>query len=228
MLVLEDDGSSIATTATVRQLERDIQQVAERLSAVKVEKITQQLEQDIVETLGSLIEALADARKANEQKKDQQSQKSGDDAGSPPPGEQPLVSQLAELKLIRGMQQQILKRHHRYAQLLEHPDDPVGFSAQPDIQTGLDKLQERQKRLAAIDPRNSRGGNLTDHEYLLPLLVRSFGSWRLIGLASAQPAPLLDENELARASQCKSRPTIRATAHSRVGPSFRKSSTGIV
>ena len=149
LLVLQDDGTSFATTETVLQMERDMQQIVDRLSAAKVDTITQQIQQDIIETLQTLISAFAEAQKNNERQQDGQPPNGGQ-GGSPPPGEQPLVDQLAELKLLRGLQQQILNRHQRYAQLLANPDDPIGFSDQPEIQEALERLQLRQKNLQKL------------------------------------------------------------------------------
>ncbi len=146
LLLLQDDGTSIAIPETVRQMQLDMQQTADRLSAAKVNEITQSIEQDIIETLNFLVEAFAQAQR------DQQQGADAPPPGQPgqAPGQQPLVDQLAELKLIRGLQQRIHKRHNRYAQLLEQPGDPVGQTSDPELQQALRRLSERQLNLYQV------------------------------------------------------------------------------
>ena len=145
LLLLEDDGTSIAIAESVRQLQLDMQQVSERLSALTTGEITQEIQQSVIETLGYLVEVFKQAREDAEQK-------SNPNQPSQPnrPGEQALVNQIAELKLIRGLQQQILRRHSRYASLLPDPDDPIGQTADPVIRSALDKLSFRQQTLQQI------------------------------------------------------------------------------
>ncbi len=146
LLLLQDDGTSIAIPETVRQMQLDMQQTADRLSAAKVNEITQSIEQDIIETLNFLVEAFAQAQR------DQQQGADAPPPGQPgqAPGQQPLVDQLAELKLIRGLQQRIHNRHNRYAQLLEQPGDPVGQTSDPELQQALRRLSERQLNLYQV------------------------------------------------------------------------------
>ncbi len=146
LLLLQDDGTSIAIPETVRQMQLDMQQTADRLSAAKVNEITQSIEQDIIETLNFLVEAFAQAQR------DQQQGADAPPPGQPgqAPGQQPLVDQLAELKLIRGLQQRIHNRHNRYAQLLKQPGDPVGQTSDPELQQALRRLSERQLNLYQV------------------------------------------------------------------------------
>lgn len=146
LLLLHEDGSSIAFPETVEQMRDDMEQVAARLAASKVGGITQDLETDIIDTLNDLIEALIQAQ--DQQQQDQQKPPQAGQAGEP--GDQPLVDKIAELKMIRGLQVRINKRHKRYAGLLKNPDDPVGFSDDPEIQSALDRISERQDKVQNI------------------------------------------------------------------------------
>ena len=147
LLLLIEDGTSIAFPVTVEEMQQDMMQVATRLSAAKVNDITQQIEADIVETLNELIEALIQAQQENEEsEQDPQEQEPGE--GSP--GEEPLVDQIAELKMLRSLQKRIYKRHQRYAKYLDDPEDPVGVSEEPDVVVALDRLAERQAQLTDI------------------------------------------------------------------------------
>ncbi len=145
LLLLQEDGSSTAMPQTIEMMHADMMQVTERLAAANVGTITIDLEAEIVETLGYMVDALARVQKDLESEK-----------GKPPangksrPGERPLVNQLAELKMVRSMQERIYRRHVRYASLLDSPDDPVGRAERPDLREALEKLAARQRELVEI------------------------------------------------------------------------------
>ena len=145
LLVLEDDGSSVAIEESVRQAQLDMQQVADRLTASRTGETTQEIQQSIIETLGFLVEVFEEAKNDENKPKNQ-----GQNQGQGQPGEQALINQLAELKLIRGLQRQILKRHARYADLLHNPNDAVGHASDPAIQKSLEQLSQRQQKLQQI------------------------------------------------------------------------------
>jgi hypothetical protein len=144
LMLLREDGSSVAFPETVEQMAEDMNQVASRLSAAKTGKITQEIEEDIIDTLDYMIEALVKAQD------DLDSGEGGGGGGGGEAGDEALVDQLAEIKMIRGLQQRIHKRHKRYARLLENPDDQVGETDDPDIRRALKKLGEKQKKLHEI------------------------------------------------------------------------------
>ena len=147
LLLLKEDGTSIAFPVTVEEMQQDMFQVANRLSAAKVNTVTQEIEADIVETLNELIEALEIIQKENEEQ-EQQQQDSQQQQGQP--GDEPLVDRIAELKMLKSLQQRIFKRHQRYAKHLDDPNDPVGVSQEPDIVAALERLAERQSQLTEI------------------------------------------------------------------------------
>ena len=80
---------------------------------------------------------------------EQQQQKSPPGEGSPP-GESPLVDQIAEMKMLRSLQKRIYSRHQRYAKYLDDPEDRMGVSEEPDVVAALDRLAQRQSQLADI------------------------------------------------------------------------------
>ena len=148
LLLLREDGSSVAFPATVEEMHLDMLQIAGRLSAAKVGDFTVELENEVIGTLNYLVDALAQAQKDNEQEKS-----SGDPAGggaSPNPGEDALVGKIAELKMLRGLQQRIHKRHQRYAKTLNRDDDPAATADSPDLIAGLKRLAEKQLKLTRI------------------------------------------------------------------------------
>ncbi len=145
LTLLLDEGSSVAFPEVVEQVRDDMLQVAQRLNAGNPTRITQEIEEDIIDSLDYLIEALV---KAQQDLKQQQQQ-----AQQMPPGEgaeQPLVDEIAELKMLRGLQVRINRRHERYSRLLDDPDDPVGTTDDPEIREALEKLSQRQQQLFDI------------------------------------------------------------------------------
>ena len=121
-------------------------QVAKRLSAARVGKITLEIEEDIIDTLDYLVEALVQTQQDMES---MQSASPQQQQGAMP-GDKPLVDQLAEIKMMRGLQERIYKRHQRYSRLLDEPDDEIGRTDDPDLRRALIRLSERQQQLTEI------------------------------------------------------------------------------
>ena len=148
LLLLREDGSSVAFPQTVQEMKLDMEQVASRLSASKVGQVTIEIENDIVETLGYLIEALAQAQKENEANRNRGRGQGGGSGGRP--GESSLVGKIAEIRMLRALQDRIFRRHSRYAKLLDDPSDPIGKSDDPDIRAALRRLTAKQSQLTEI------------------------------------------------------------------------------
>ena len=154
LMLLKEDGSSVAFPETVQQMRDDMIQVGQRLSSAKVGRITLEIEEDIIDTLDYLIEALVKTQQDMEAMK-----QSGPPSEGGMPGDMPLVDQLAEIKMMRGLQERIYKRHQRYSRLLADPDDEVGETDDPDLRRALLRLSERQKQLTEIAREIVRGNN---------------------------------------------------------------------
>ena len=141
MLLLREEGSSVAFPEVVSQIRDDTVRVADRLGQSKIDAVTQGIQQDILAALEEMIEALQKAQRDLEKQRRQQQQ--------PPsrggPQEQPLVQALAELKLIRTMENRVKSTTERYAGLLES-----GESTNDEILPLLQDLSERQNRLYRI------------------------------------------------------------------------------
>ncbi len=148
LLLLAEDGSSVAFLQTVDEMQQDMKQIAARLSSAKVGKFTIDLETEVIDTLNYLIASLAEAQRENEEQKDSAPQQN---PGTPsPPGEEPLVGKIAELKMLRSLQDRIYRRHQRYSKQLQQPDDPVGMSDDPELVAALQRLTIKQKKLTRI------------------------------------------------------------------------------
>jgi hypothetical protein len=142
--LLLEEGSSIAFPETVTQMRDDMQQVAERLDAANVGKITQGTEEDIIAALEEMIEALQKAQKDLEKQKQQQQMMPMD------PSDMPLVDAMSELKMIRALQMRVNTRTQRYSRLLDNADDPVGQATAKELVDALSKLAERQENIYRI------------------------------------------------------------------------------
>jgi hypothetical protein len=150
MLLLREEGSSVAFPEAVEQMREDMQTVTTRLAAAKVGAMTQGLEQDIIAALEETIAALDKAVKDLE--------KNRTPPGQPPSAgqqsEPPLVNKLAELKMIRSLQMRINERTKRYDQMIGGPQADT-----PELLEALDKLGERQERVVQATADLSQGRN---------------------------------------------------------------------
>ena len=148
LLLLAEDGSSVAFLQTVDEMQQDMTQIAARLSSAKVGNFTIDLETEVIDTLNYLVSSLAETQRENDEKKD--SPPPANQGTPPPPGEEPLVGKIAELKMLRSLQDRIYRRHQRYSKQLERPDDPVGMSEDPELVAALNRLTAKQKKLTRI------------------------------------------------------------------------------
>jgi len=137
LVLLREDGTTVAFPEAVEQARDDMREVAKRLREVKIGVLTQGLEEDIITALEETLAALQQALKEVREKKSQPS------SGSPgSPGEQPLVDQLAELRMIRALQNRVNRRTKRYGEILG--DQPA---IEAELLEALDELAERQERI---------------------------------------------------------------------------------
>lgn len=137
--LLHEEGSSVAFPEAVDQMRDDMQQVAERLAAVKVDQLTQGIENDIMAALEETITALDKSIKDLEKKRTPPGQTPS--AGGQP-GEMPLVDKIAELRMIRSLQMRINTRTQRYGEMIK------GEQAEtPDLLKSLRDLADRQQRV---------------------------------------------------------------------------------
>ena len=116
--ILEEDGSTIVFPRVMEQLAEDMAIVADRLAAYKVATLTQTIEDEIIDTLGQLLEALQKMQEENEQQGQQQQQQGQDE-------QSPLLPQSAELKLLRASQARINSRTTAVATAREEESDTV-------------------------------------------------------------------------------------------------------
>ena len=136
LTLLKDEGSSVAFPEAVEQMRDDMRTVMTRLEAAQVGELTQGIEQDIIETLEELVEALqreieqGKAKPQDQKKQQQQKQK------------EELLNKLAELKMLRSLQLRINRGTKRLGRLFDGEQ-----AEQQDILDQLRILGERQRRV---------------------------------------------------------------------------------
>ena len=149
LLLLQEEGTSLAFPEAGEQLIKDMQTVAVRLDGSDVGVLTQTIESEIVSGLEEILEALTAAQKEMEKKKSSD----GSPPPAPPPGgpqEQPLVDKLAELRLIRTLQMRINTRTNKLAELMGTKEDNIGLSDDGEMRQQIRELGGRQQRLQQI------------------------------------------------------------------------------
>lgn len=146
LLLLLEEGSSIAFPETVQVMRDDMSQVADRLSSTKVGTTTQGIEEEIIGSLEEMIEALQQAQRdlEEQQQQRQQQQQQGQ------PGDKPLVDKIAELKMIRALQMRVNTRTERYARRLEDSEDPIGQAEDDELRGFIENLADRQQRIQEV------------------------------------------------------------------------------
>ena len=138
----------MAFPEVVGQMRDDIQQVAVRLSQAKVDKLTQDVEQDIIAALEEMLKALKKALKDLEKQRRQPNSMPGE------PQDPPLVDVLAEIKMIRSLQVWVNNRTARYSKEIKGEQ-----ADSPDLIEAIRRLAERQERIYKITRDLNAGKN---------------------------------------------------------------------
>lgn len=139
LLVLRDDGTALAFPEAVQQLIDDMTLVSSLLGKAETGSFTQQLEQGVLDALAEMIQALQREQEESKQRNQQPQQEA---QGSQ---QQPLVQKLAELKMIRTLQQRV---NDRTAQLQQQADQ--GRPLTGELRQAARQLAQRQARIYAI------------------------------------------------------------------------------
>ncbi|HLW66171.1 MAG TPA: hypothetical protein VKS79_12740 [Gemmataceae bacterium] len=136
MQLLEDEGSASAFALSLQSVQEDMGNIEKRLDKYDVAQMTQKIEEDVIQALKDMIEAL---KQAQQQLQDQKNQPKPPNPSQPPP--QKLLNLLNELKLIRAMQIQVNKRTEDYGSQYKGEQTDDG-RLQEEIQ-GLSKRQTK-------------------------------------------------------------------------------------
>ncbi|HEX3149610.1 MAG TPA: hypothetical protein VHR66_16160 [Gemmataceae bacterium] len=140
--LLQNEGSAVAFPGVFEEVRKDMIRVKERLHDANVGDDTQAIEQDIIEALTHMRDALKKAQ--------QELGKSPPPPPGGPPPDQPqlqkLLDEIAELKMIRTLQVQVNDRTKRYGNKVpgaEQADDP-------QIKKELKDLGDRQEKIETM------------------------------------------------------------------------------
>jgi hypothetical protein len=139
LALLKEEGSSVAFPEAIEQMKLNMIDVSERLNGGDTGSTTQVIEELIVETLDEMILAMQqEMEKAKDKDKQQQQKKKkqGDD------DEQALINELAELKMIRSLQNQINRLTREIGRELDGEQ-----ANDPKLKKMAEDLSRRQKRL---------------------------------------------------------------------------------
>ncbi len=149
LTLLKEEGSSVAFPEAVVQIRQDMRTVARRLERSEVAQLTQDVENDIVESLKEMIEAM---QKEMEKLKEKQQQEGKPQQGDPQ--DPSLVDALAELKMLRSLQFRINRRTQRLGGLTRGEQ-----ATDPDVVTQLQQLAARQAKVQEATYDLSTGKN---------------------------------------------------------------------
>ena len=141
LTLLKEEGSSVAFPEAVEQIREDMLTVARRLERVDVGEITQNIEQDIVEGLKEIIEALQKELEKLKDKKQQQQQQDQEQQQQQKQ-QQGLVNKLAELKMLRSLQYRVNRRTKQLGRLVEGEQ-----ALDVDVVSQLRQLSDRQSKV---------------------------------------------------------------------------------
>jgi hypothetical protein len=144
--MLEAEGSAVAFPEVFIQVREDMRHVARRLSKADVGTVTQVIEEDIINTLKEMIDALKKAQ--------QQMQANKSNGQSNPNQNQKLLDLLAELKMIRAMQVRVNSRTKVYGEKYQGEQTDDG-----DIRKELNDLAGRQQKIFEVTDNIYRGKN---------------------------------------------------------------------
>lgn len=136
--LMEGEGSAVVFAGILTEVKRDMEAVQRRLNETRVGTDTQAIEQDIIDQLQMMKEALKKA------KQDLENKPSDPKDGDPNAQKQnnKLLDLLNELKLLKAQQEQVNKRTIMY-----NMQDPGEQAKDALIQAELKVLSERQKVL---------------------------------------------------------------------------------
>jgi hypothetical protein len=115
LVLLREDGTSIAFPEAIEQARDDMQTITDRLRDVKVDMITQGLEEDVISALEEALAAMQQALKDLRENKGKPPQ--GGSGGQP--DDEALVNRIAELRMIRSLQARVNNRTKQYGAMIE-------------------------------------------------------------------------------------------------------------
>ncbi len=159
--IIKTEASAVAFAEGFVQVKDDVEKVVVRLGKTNTDKVTVQIENDIIETLKDMIEALKKAQRDLKNPPQAKPSKGG------MPQDQRLIDQLAELKMIYAMQRRINARTELYGKQYKGEQAPPPVTAKnvkerehyEMIQKELKDLSGRQDKLGKVTKDIATGKN---------------------------------------------------------------------
>jgi hypothetical protein len=153
LALLENDGSAVAFAEMFQMVRKDMLTVKGRLAQTDVGVVTTGVEDEIIKNLSDMVEALKKQRQANKDK----GQKPPPPGPPKPPGEDPLVDLIAQLKLLRSMQNGLNNRTGLYAKEYRGEQAPAPDSAKDSKERShYEMIQKEMKELAETEAKISK------------------------------------------------------------------------
>lgn len=148
--LLAGEGSAVAFATVLEEVRQDMVAVQRRLTNAVVDKDTQIIEENIIAMLKDMVEALKKAQ----QKPGEPMPPMDGQPGQQKPQNQKLIELIAELKLIKTMQQQVNNRTKMYGE-----KEPTKQAQDKLIQSELKQLSNRQTKLQEMIEKIASGSN---------------------------------------------------------------------
>ncbi len=150
LLLLREEGSSVAFPEAAEAIREDMASISQRLDRADPGELTQTIEQNVIEALEEMIDALQkELEKAKEKDKDQQDQQQ---QGEKDPD--PLVDVIAELKMLRSLQLRINRVTKKLGRLIDGEQ-----ASEPEVIEQLQTLSRRQSKIQQATYDLSTGKN---------------------------------------------------------------------
>lgn len=135
--LIEEDGKSLAFAEAMRQTYTDMETVDQRLKVTKTNRLTQQIEQGIIDSLEEMLLAV------EETLEEMQEQNKGKPGGQQQSSEAGLVAKIAELRLLRSSQVRLKRQTVQWQTAIGSGD-----ATQKEANERFRKLANEQSRLA--------------------------------------------------------------------------------
>jgi len=150
--ILRGDSTGVAFPVAFEQVKADMINVRNRFDVGDVGLVNQEIQKDIIASLQDMIEAL---KKKEMDLKIVPPGPPMDPMDKAPPPDPSLLQRIAELKMIRAMQDRLNKRTEMYSKLFPGQEQP----SDPNVRREVSELRQRQEQIFDVTNKISKGEN---------------------------------------------------------------------
>ena len=118
--ILREEGTTIVIPDVVEDLRKDLDGLAARLRKLLAGAYTQQVQQDVIDTIKELLEVIEQERQRR-----QGGGQGNNDPMEGDPSDESLLPTSAELKMLRSLQVRVNRRTERYERLVEKDEEEL-------------------------------------------------------------------------------------------------------